>query len=332
MSIFYPIKLFSEWVTYKLLNIYPDSFLGEAVEFFIYDVLKIFILLYILIFAASFIRSYISTNKIHKLLGHKRLYLGHLLATFLGILTPFCTCSAIPLFISFLEAEIPIGITFSFLIASPMINEVALIMLFGLFGVKVALIYAASGIAISFFSGIILGKLKAGKWILKDLLIKNFPSSSKETCACSKKDKVKKKKLWQEKLFNSKQYTQSIFKKIWIYVIIGIGIGAWIHGYVPDDFLVKYADATKWYDVPLAVLMGIPLYSNAAGVIPLINALTDKGLSMGTALAFMMAVTALSLPEFLILKRILKLKLILIFAGIVGVGIMLIGYLFNFIL
>jgi uncharacterized membrane protein YraQ (UPF0718 family) len=206
-----------------------------------------------------------------------------------------------------------------------MINEVALIMLLGLFGVKIALIYVASGIFISIVAGIILGRLNAEKWILKDIIIQDF---SQKNCKCSSIKKVTTK----DRIGYGKRYTFTIIKKIWLYVVAGVAIGSWIHGYVPDDFLAKYADATKWYAVPLAVLIGIPLYSNAAGIIPLISSLIEKGLSIGTALAFMMAVTGLSLPEFLILKRMMKWKLILLFALIVGIGITFVGYLFNAIL
>lgn len=325
MIIFYPLEVFSKWLTYQVFSIPKNSLLGNATEFFILDVLKIFLLLFFLIFIVSFIRSYIAKEKIQKILSHEKKYVGHVIASLLGIITPFCSCSAIPLFLSLLEAGVPIGITFSFLIASPMINEVALIMLLSLFGIKIALIYIISGLVISVVAGIILGKIKAEKWILKDILIQDFSSKNKK-CCCNKTDSLK------DKLYNSKNYTLSIIKKIWLYVILGVGIGAWIHGYIPDNFLTKYADASKWYDVPFAVLLGIPLYSNAAGVIPLISSLTEKGLSIGTALAFMMAVTGLSLPEFLILKRIMKWKLILTFALIVGLGIIITGYLFNYIL
>ena len=324
MNIFYPLEYFSKWLTYNVFSIPQNSILGNAVEFFILDISKIFLMLFVLIFLVSFLRSYVSKEKIQKFLSHKRKYVGHLLASLFGIITPFCSCSAIPLFLSLLEASIPVGITFSFLIASPMINEVALIMLLSLFGVKIALIYIFSGLLISIFAGIILGKLKADKWILKDILIQDF--SVKKSCSCQKTN------TWQFKLYNARRHTFSIIKKIWLYVLIGVGIGAWIHGYVPDNFLAKYADASKWYDVPFAVLLGIPLYSNAAGVIPLVSSLTEKGLSIGTALAFMMAVTGLSLPEFLILKRIMKWKLILLFALIVGIGITFMGYLFNAII
>jgi len=307
-----------------LFYIPKNSLLGNALEFFILDTLKIFIMLFILIFIVSLLRSFISKNRIQKFLTAKGRYFGHIIASSFGIITPFCSCSAIPLFLSLLEVGVPVGIAFTFLIASPLINEVALIMVLGLFGIRIAIIYIASGFLISIFAGMILGLIKADKWILKDILIKDSDNNKK--CTCSKSLN------WKERLFNSKQYTFMIIKKIWLYVLLGVGIGAWIHGYIPDNFLAKFANAAKWYDVPLAVLIGVPLYSNAAGIIPLISSLIEKGLSLGTALAFMMAVTGLSLPEFLILKRIMKWKLILIFAAIVAIGIIIVGYLFNFIL
>jgi len=322
MKIFYPLEIFSKWLTYKIFSIPQNSKTGNALEFFITDILKIFILLFIFIFIVSFIRTYISKKKIQKFITHEKLYFGHLLASLLGIITPFCSCSAIPLFLSLLEANIPIGITFSFLIASPMINEIALIMLLSLFGIKTALIYVLSGLLISIIAGIILGKIYSEKWLLKDLFIHDF---SAKKCYCQKSFTLK------AKLNNAKKYTLTIIKKIWLYIILGVALGAWFHGYIPDNFLAKYANATKWYAVPFAVLLGIPLYSNAAGIIPIISSLTEKGLSIGTALAFMMAVTGLSLPEFLILKRIMKWKLIIYFALIVAIGIIFIGYLFNFL-
>ncbi len=325
MTIFYPLELLSKWITYNLLSIPENSYLGSSLEFFIFDVLKIFILMLIFIFIVSLIRLHFPPEKIRKLLDQKKVYLGNLIASLIGIITPFCSCSGIPLFLSFIEVGIPIGVCFSFIIASPMINEVALILLLSLFGWKVALIYIFSGLVISVIAGIILGKINAEKWISNDLLAKSFPST--KSCHCHSK-----KLLWKDKLSFAGNYTFSIFKKIWLYVVIGVGIGAWIHGYIPNDFLTKYAHQSNWYSVPLAVLIGIPLYSNAAGVIPLVSTLTEKGLPMGTVLAFMMAVTGLSLPEFFIMKRIMKFKLILIFAAIVGIGIIFVGYLFNFLL
>jgi uncharacterized membrane protein YraQ (UPF0718 family) len=300
-----------------------NPLIENSIKFFLHNTLKIFSLIFISLFVLSFIRSFISTEKIKQFLSHKKFYLSHLIASLLGIITPFCSCSGIPFFISIIEAGVPVGITFSFLIASPLINEIVLVMLLGLFGIKITLIYISSGLIISFFSGIFLEKINAKKWILKDILTQDF-SSIHDFC--------NKNSIWKNKLLYAKKYTFSILKKIWLYIILAIAIGSLIHGYIPNDFLIKYANATKWYDIPLVTALGIPLYSNAAGAIPLITSLTEKGLSIGTALSFMMAVTSLSLPEFFILKRIMKLKLLMLFISIVGSGIIIIGYLFKFLL
>lgn len=318
MNIFHPIQLFADWVTYSWLT-FKNPLVAEVVNFFVFDTIKIFLLLAVIIFVVSIIRSFIPPERIRNILSRKNKYFGNVLASLFGIVTPFCTCSAIPLFLGFIEAGVPLGATFSFLIASPMINEVALVLLFGMFGWKVALLYVVSGLFIATLSGIIIGKLKVENLIKKLTTNKKFGS-------------IGMNMKWNERLEYAKDHTVGIISKVWIYVVIGIALGAWIHGYIPADFLAKYAGADKWYAVPLATLIGIPLYSNAAGVIPLVSALTEKGVAIGTTLAFMMAVTALSLPEFMILKRIMKTKLIVIFAGIVGVGIIFTGYLFNFIL
>lgn len=315
------IKIFADWLTYAIFKIAPQTFFADAVDFFIYDTIKIFLLLIVIIFVVSIIRSFIPPEKIRKILSSEKKYFGNVLASLLGIITPFCTCSAIPLFLGFLEAGVPLGTTFSFLVASPMINEVALVLLFGMFGWKIALFYIASGLVISILSGIVIGHLKV------ENLVKEFAYKNK-----SDEQLQLPKMTWKQRISYAKNYTIEIIKNVWIYIVIGIGIGAWIHGYVPTDFLAEYASADKWYAVPLAVLVGIPLYSNAAGVIPLVGILTEKGVAMGTSLAFMMAVTGLSLPEFMILKKVMKTKLIVIFASIVGLGIILTGYLFNFIL
>jgi hypothetical protein len=294
--------------------------LNGIIEYFIYDTVKILILLMVIIFIVSVVRSFLPPQRIRQILSHKNEYVGNVLASLLGIITPFCSCSAVPLFLGFIEAGVPLGVTFSFLVASPMINEVALVLLLGMFGWKVAAIYIGSGLVIAIISGIVIGKLK-----VENLIRELGHQQLKAT-------KLGPNMTWKERLSYAANYTQGIIVKVWVYVVIGVGIGAWIHGYVPADFLAQYASADKWYAVPLATLIGIPLYSNAAGVIPLVSALVEKGVSTGTALSFMMAVTALSLPEFMILKRIMKTKLILIFAGVVGVGIILTGYLFNYIL
>ena len=290
-------------------------------NFFIYDTIKILLLLAVIIFVVSVIHSYLPPEKIRAILSRKNRYVGNLFASLLGIITPFFSCSAVPLFLGFVRAGVPLGTTFSFLVASPMINEVALILLLGMFGWKIALIYIVSGIIISTVSGIIIGKLKVEN-LVEPFVFENIKNKNDSLLEIS----------WRERIFYALNYIKDIIGKVWPYIIVGVGIGAWIHGYLPMDFLVQYAGADKWYAVPLAVIIGIPLYSNAAGIIPLVSVLTEKGVAMGTTLAFMMSVTALSLPEFMILKKVMKIKLILIFAGIVGIGIIFTGYLFNFIL
>ncbi len=321
MDIFYVVKLLADWLTYSVFSIAPKSLLAAAVNFFIYDTIKIFILLSVIIFAVSIIRSFLPPEKIRFILSRKGKYAGNFIASALGIITPFCSCSAIPLFLGFVQAGVPLGATFSFLVASPMINEVALILLFGMFGWKIASVYIISGLIVAIASGIIIGNMKIEN-LIEPFVLENKISS--QVALPNLK--------WRDRFVYAKNYTWDIIKKVWLYIIIGIGIGAWIHGYVPTDFLARYLGANNWYAVPLAVLIGIPLYSNAAGIVPLVGVLTEKGVAMGTTLAFMMAVTALSLPEFMILKRVMKTKLIIIFASIVGIGIVFTGYLFNWIL
>jgi len=321
MDLFYPVKLLADWLTFSVFSITPKTLLAEAVNFFIFDTIKIFILLSAIVFAVSIIRSFLPPEKIRLILSRKGKYTGNVLASVLGIITPFCSCSAIPLFLGFVQAGVPLGATFSFLVASPMINEVALVLLFGLFGLKIALTYIASGLVIAILSGIVIGKMKI------EGLVEPFVLENKVNPQA-----IISQIKWRDRFLYAKNYTWDILKKVWLYIVIGIGIGAWIHGYVPTDFLAQYLGANNWYAVPLAVLVGIPLYSNAAGIVPLVSVLTEKGVAMGTTLAFMMAVTALSLPEFMILKRVMKTRLILIFAGIVGMGIIFTGYLFNLIL
>lgn len=321
MNLFYPIQLFANWLTNFIFEFASNTLIAKAFNFFIFDSIKILILLFVIIFIVSIIRSYLPPEKIREILSRKNKYAGNVLASLLGIITPFCSCSAIPLFLGFVQAGVPLGTTFSFLIASPMINEVALVLLLGLFGWKIALIYIVSGLVIAILSGIVIGKLKVEN-LVESFVYQNQINGKNILPNFSGKERIN----------YALDYTFGIIKKVWIYVLVGIGIGAWIHGYLPADFLAQYAGSDKWYAVPLAVLIGIPLYSNAAGVIPLVSALTEKGVAMGTTLAFMMSVTALSLPEFMILKKVMKTKLIIIFAGIVGLGIIFTGYLFNLIL
>ena len=314
------IKSAIDWLVYDLFKMREKSVFSEAVNFFLYDTIKIFLLLIGIIFVVAIVRTFFSPEKTRAILSKSRGYWGNVIAALLGIVTPFCSCSAVPLFLGFLEAGVPLGVTFSFLVASPMINEVALVMLWGLFGWKISFMYIGSGLLIAIFAGLVIGKLKVEE------LVERFEHKKQACCAGSTG------MTFNNRIAYAWGYTRDILKSIWLYVIIGIGLGAWIHGYVPADFLAKYAGKGNWFAVPLATLIGIPLYSNAAGVIPLVSALTEKGVAMGTALSFMMAVTALSLPEFIILRKAMKPKLIAIFASVVGLGIIFTGYLFNLIL
>ncbi|MDD2791028.1 MAG: permease [Sulfurimonas sp.] len=295
--------------------------LADALHFFIYDTAKIWFLLLTIIFAVSFLRTWVNTEYVRAHLQGKSSLYGHVGASLFGIITPFCSCSAIPLFLGFIQARIPIGVTFSYLISAPMNNEIAIAMLFGIFGWKVTSIYILFGLSVAIPGGWLIGKMGMEKEILLDVK----PMEGELSASLVKLTFAQRaKEAWS--------YTADIFKKIYIYVMIGVGVGAWIHGYIPTDFIASYTGEGNPFAVIIAVLMGIPMYSNAAGVMPLVEVLTSKGMLLGTALSFMMAVTALSLPEALILKKIISFKLIALFFGIVGSGIILIGYLFNMIL
>jgi uncharacterized protein len=317
------------YLTYVLMGLDPASALGSAVNFFIYDTIKILILLIVIIFAIAFFRSYISPLKVRKVLGKRNEYLGNVVAALIGIITPFCSCSAVPLFIGFVESGVPLGVTFSFLIASPMINEIAIILLWGMLGWQVTALYIISGLIIAIISGIIIGRLKLEGEVESYVyeMIEKIKEAEKAGMALEEE-----KQTLKERALSSRDYTFDLLKKIGPYVVIAIGIGAIIHGYAPADFLLTYAGPNNPLAVPIAVLIGVPLYSNAAGIIPLVAVFIEKGIPIGTALAFMMAVTALSLPEMIILRKVLKPKLLAIFIGILAVSITAIGYLFNAII
>ncbi|MFA5049997.1 MAG: permease [Candidatus Micrarchaeia archaeon] len=312
------IEQFSSYLVYQVLSLNQKSQLAESLNFFIYDTIKVFLLLAIMIFLVSILRTYITREKIKKILGGKREGIGNIFAALLGIPTPFCSCSAVPIFIGFIESGVPLGITFSFLIAAPMINEIALALLFSLFGWKIALLYIISGLFIAIFAGIIIGRLNLEDQI-EDFHIKI---------------KKKKEKKWDlnERLLFAKEETLRIIKKVGPYIILGVGFGAFIHGFVPADFLADIAGKDNPLAVPIAVLIGIPLYANAGGVIPIVQALISKGMAIGTALAFMMSVTALSFPEMIILRKVIKSKLLGIFIGILAISFVFIGLLFNLII
>ena len=321
MDLFYPVQLLANWISFGLLRLAEKSMLGSSLNFFIYDSIKILILLFVIIFIVSFLRSYLSPEKMRKLLTKRFPIVGNILAALFGIITPFCSCSAVPLFIGFVESGVPLGATFSYLIAAPMVNEVALVLLFGLFGFPVALLYAVSGITIAVVVGFIMGKMNL-EYLVEDYVWKIKAGSAQ----------VNQKLTFKDRIQQANFYTLDLVKKVYPYVLLGVGIGALIHGYAPSDILAKLAGRGNMLAVPIAVLMGVPLYSNAAGTIPIVQSLIAKGLPMGTALAFMMSVTALSFPEMIILRKVLKLKLLVIYIAILTIGIIFIGYLFNIVL
>jgi uncharacterized membrane protein YraQ (UPF0718 family) len=308
-----------DYFTVELLGL--SGRINETINFFIYDVIKIWFLLLTIIFVVSYLRTYFNTEYVRAFLQGKSEFTGNVLAALFGIITPFCSCSAIPLFLGFIQARIPIGVTFSFLISSPMNNEIAIALLFGIFGWEITAIYIGFGLLVAIIGGYIIGRMNMEKHVLIDVK----PMSGDL-------DEVKINLTTKQRVKESWDYTKDIFKKIYLYVILGVGIGAFIHGYIPADFIASWTGENNPFAVIIAVLMGIPMYSNAAGVMPLVEVLTSKGMLLGTALSFMMAVTALSLPEAMILKKILHIRLIALFFGIVGFGIICIGYIFNFIL
>jgi uncharacterized membrane protein YraQ (UPF0718 family) len=315
------INPLAEWIAYTALQLERDSHLGQSLAFFLYDIPKILLLLSGMIFIISIIRTFFSPERTRALLGGKREGIGNVLAATLGIVTPFCSCSAVPLFIGFVESGIPLGVTFSFLIAAPTINEVAIVMLFGLFGWKIAGLYILSGLVIAIIAGFIIGRLKLERYV-EDFVWKVHSQGSVEG----------EKLTWPIRIERAWDSVKDIVGKVWLYVVVAIAVGAAIHGYVPASALAGIMGKQAWWSVPAAVLIGIPLYSNAAGMIPIVSALIEKGASLGTALAFMMAVVGLSLPEAIILRRVLKPQLLVAFFGIIALAIIITGYLFNWII
>ena len=320
--LFLNLQNISDFITDDILDLEKGKHLTESIRFFIFEVPKVMLLLVLIIFLVGIVRSYFSPEKTRKALEGKPLFIGNVMAAILGIVTPFCSCSAIPLFLGFVEAGIPIGVTFSFLIAAPMINEVALVLLIGLFGWKVAFIYVFTGLTVAVIAGYVLEKLKLQRYVAGWV----YQVKSQQ------QDSVEEKLKFSQRIDSGLNSVKEIVGKIWIYIIAGIAIGAGIHGFVPDDFLAQALGAQNWYSVPLAIIVGIPLYSNAAGIIPIVSILMEKGVSLGTALAFMMSVIGLSLPEIIILKKVLKWQLIAVFTGVVALGIVIVGLLFNYII
>jgi len=311
----------TDFLTLQVLGLQKGIHLTEAIRFFIFEFPKVIMLLALIVFFVGIIRSYFSPEKTRKMLEGRRTFTGNVMASMLGIVTPFCSCSAIPLFLGFIESGIPLGITFSFLIAAPMINEVAVILLFGMFGWETAVIYVITGLVIAIIAGWVIGKLKLEKWVEEWVYKTKFGEA-----------KIAEERIkLQDRLKYGYDAVKEIVGKVWIYVALGIAVGAGAHGYVPEEFMASLMGKSIWYSVPLSVLIGVPLYSNAAGIIPIVSVLIEKGASLGTALAFMMAVIGLSLPEMIILRKVLKMPLILTFIAIVAAGIMIVGYLFNYI-
>jgi uncharacterized membrane protein YraQ (UPF0718 family) len=312
----------SKWLTYKLLPIQEGSHLGSSIEFFLYDTPKVMMLLFIVVFGVGIIRSFFTPEKTRAFLSGKSEFAGNILAALLGIITPFCSCSAVPLFIGFVTTGVPLGVTFSFLIAAPMVNEIALGLLYGLLGWKVAAIYLGTGLFIAITAGWIIGRLKL------EGQVEDWVTQTNAAAANMEEEKLS----WNDRIVYGWDAVKEIIGKVWIYVILGIAVGAGIHGFVPEGVMASVMGKGSWWSVPLSVIIGIPMYSNAAGIIPIVEALLGKGAALGTVLAFMMSVIALSLPEMVILRKVLKPKLIAVFIGVVGCGILFVGYLFNMIM
>jgi len=311
------------FITYKLLRLPADSHLGGAVEFFLYDTPKVLMLLVLVVFGVGVVRSFFTPERTRAILAGKRESLGNVLAALLGIVTPFCTCSAVPLFIGFVTAGVPLGVTFSFLVSAPMVNEIALVMLYGLFGWKVAAIYLSMGLLIAMVSGWVIGRLHMERH-LEDWVYAMQEDGEEE---------IEEQPIsWAERIDFGVEAVRTIVGKVWLYVVLGIAVGAAIHGYVPEGFMASIMGKGAWWSVPLAVLIGVPMYSNAAGIIPVVHALIGKGAALGTVLAFMMSVIALSLPEMIILRNVLKVRLIATFVAVVASGILLVGYVFNILI
>lgn len=325
MDIFSPIQSFADIVTYKLLAITPDTYLANAVNFFIYDVIKIGVLLVVINYIMAITRYYFPMEKVRDILTKRRWYgLDYLLAALLGVITPFCSCSSIPLFIGFLSARIPLGVTFAFLISSPLINESSLYLFPAIFGLKITILYNLVGIGVSILGGVLIQRLNMEKYIQPEFL----KFKSKKQVEVEYEDK---KVPFKDLIKHWSSEVMDITRKVFPYVVLGVGLGAIIHGFIPESLIIKYLSIRSWYVIPIATLLGVPLYANSVSVIPVIEALVGKGIPLGSALAFMTATVTLSLPEALILKKLMRWPLLVTFFGITVLGIMIIGYLFNIV-
>ena len=315
------LAMLAEWLTFSVLAMQRGSRQGSSVEFFVYEAPKVLMLLALVVFGVGIARSFFTPERTRRILSGKRESAGNVLAALLGIVTPFCSCSAVPLFIGFVTAGVPLGVTFSFLISAPMVNEVALVLLFGMFGWKVAGLYLGTGLLIAIVAGWVIGRLRMEKHV-EDWVFETKPGGGA----------AEESPSWSERIRLGREAVKEIVGQVWLYVLIGIAVGAGIHGYVPENFMASIMGKNAWWSVPLAVLLGVPMYSNAAGIIPVVQALLGKGAALGTVLAFMMSVIALSLPEAIILRRVLKPRLLATFFGIVALSIMAVGFLFNLLM
>jgi uncharacterized membrane protein YraQ (UPF0718 family) len=320
--VYWRLPTAADWLTTSLLGLSADKSLGASVSFFLYEVPKVLLLLTLVVFVVGVIRSFFTPERTRRVLAGRRETAGSILAALLGVVTPFCSCSAVPLFIGFVTTGVPLGVTFSFLISAPMVNEVALALLFALFGWKVAALYAGTGLAIAIVAGLVIGRLRLERWVEPWVYGVEAAGGhpAEETFRGT------------ERIAAGREAVREIVSRVWPYVVAGIAVGAGIHGYVPQDFMASFMGRDVWWSVPVAVLVGIPLYSNAAGIVPIVQALLTKGAALGTVLAFMMAVIALSLPEMVILRKVLTVRLIAVFVAVVGAGILLVGFLFNLVL
>jgi uncharacterized membrane protein YraQ (UPF0718 family) len=313
------VQPLSAWLTFQVIGLAPASHLGRSVAFFLYDTPKVLLLLALVVFLIGIVRSFFTAERTRAILAGKRESVGNVLAASLGIVTPFCSCSAVPLFIGFVEAGVPLGVTFSFLISAPMINEVALVLLFGLFGWKVAALYLVTGLAIAIVAGFVLGRMKLERhvepWVYESM--KGVAGVEHERLG------------FTARVEKGVAALKDVVGKVWPWVVAGIAVGAGIHGYVPEGLLASFMGKSAWWSVPAAVVIGVPMYSNAAGIIPVVEALLGKGAALGTVLAFMMAVIGLSAPELVILRKVLRPPLIAAFVGVVASGILIVGWLFN---
>lgn len=323
---------FADWFVYGILGLSSETSFGEALHFFVYDVLKILFLLFTIISVIAYLRSYIDNEKLKTFIEKQPRFLAHLFASFFGAITPFCSCSSIPVFIGFTEAQVPFGVSMSFLITSPMINEIAILVLAGIIGWKITAIYIATGILVGTFGGMLMENFGWGKY-LQDYLLKLGNKTENSSCCCSCSCGCESETQTQkEKIKEALIYAKDLFKKIWLFVLLGVGVGAFLHGYVPQEFFIKYMGNNNFFAVPLAVLAGIPLYADATTIIPIAQVLINKGAAVGTVLVFMMAIVALSLPEMIIISRVMKKELIIRFVIFMFITFTLVGYFYNLVL